>query len=111
VLSPYNARFRKQVLSQVTASVSEVTGRADKLIELEDRIRAIVDNLSPKAKAALSAIAEISAVSGRGVGVDYGCEIEDEIRKGGVYRPSRVGFPRRSRNQDAGRGPRAGAPR
>jgi len=92
-LSCHNALFRKQVLLAVMKDVSETTDRADRLIAMKDRIRAVVDGLDSKAKAAVSVLSEISGVSGLSVGVDYGCDIENELRGGNYVEQALNDYP------------------
>jgi len=74
-LCAYNRRAQHEVLTTILAEVSQITDRADMLITMEDKVRAICDNLDVKTKAFITAIEELSRVEGLSIGVDYGSDI------------------------------------
>lgn len=71
----YNKRFQYEVLSAMLADVSKTTDRADRLIAMEPKVRAIVERLDVKTKALISVLIELSAVESQSIGVDYGSDI------------------------------------
>lgn len=71
----YPWRFQHEILSKLLARVEQVTDKADELLAMEDKVRAIYDRLDVRTKALFAVLNELARVDGMSVGVDYGNEI------------------------------------
>jgi len=68
----YNVRFQHKILSELLADAEQVTIRADRLLAMEEQVRAIYAALDVKTKALFTVLGELIKVEGLSLDVDFG---------------------------------------
>jgi len=78
-LVPFNTRFAERLLRDALQESQGTTGPADELIRMEAEVRAVLDRLPVKARAAIETLMKVQAIEGLSIGVTWGNTIADEI--------------------------------